>query len=258
MKHDLRAEIEDFIRRFQQEGRFAPMWRPPLLGVATVDAPRFAELRRAASPTHARPGDLLQGARSVLVFFLPFERAVVRSNLSGETASREWALAYLETNRLIVALGAHLRQVIERMGHAAADTPPTHNFDPDRLVSDWSHRHLAVIAGLGRFGLNRMLITRAGCCGRLGSLVTSAELEPDPVRREESCLYFYNGSCAGCVQRCVNGALTSHGFDRHRCYAMCLRNAALHQDLGLADVCGKCLVGVPCSWQDPVAHMDAT
>ncbi len=43
------------------------------------------------------------------------------------------------------------------------------------------------------------------------------------------------------------------GFDRFRCYDMCLKSGEQFEDLGLADVCGKCVVGLPCSHCDPVA-----
>ncbi|WP_338094171.1 hypothetical protein [Methanorbis furvi] len=37
----------------------------------------------------------------------------------------------------------------------------------------WSHRHFAVLAGLGTFGVNNMLITRMGCYGRVSSFAAS-------------------------------------------------------------------------------------
>ena len=52
--------------------------------------------------------------------------------------------------------------------------------------------------------------------------------------------------------RCVGDALSAERFDRKRCYAVCLHNEERHRELGKADVCGKCLAGVPCSFVDPV------
>jgi epoxyqueuosine reductase QueG len=204
------------------------------------------------SPTHLLPNDLLPNARSVVAFFIPFERSVAKSNVEGMLASREWATAYIETNALISAINEHLRQRLEAEGYAVAVTPPTHNFDPQKLISDWSHRHIAYIAGLGRFGLNNMLITESGCCGRFGSFVTDAEIAADGRIAAEMCLYRHDGSCLRCVERCANGALTKDRFDRWKCYEMCLRNEAAFQEIGKADVCGKCLVGLPCSFTNPV------
>ncbi|HOX00558.1 MAG TPA: epoxyqueuosine reductase [Deltaproteobacteria bacterium] len=225
----------------------------PLTGFASALDPLFQKLRKAVSPSHLLPEDLLPSAQSVVAFFIPFERAVARSNVSGGPASREWARAYVDTNRLIEGVNRHMAALFRLSGYGAAVTPATHNFDPARLLSDWSHRHVAYIAGLGRFGANHMLITEKGCCGRLGSFVTTLPLDGDERPRRESCLHLNGNPCLRCVGRCVGEALSPVGFDRAKCYAVCRENEERHRDLGKADVCGKCLVGLPCSWTDPVS-----
>jgi len=170
--------------------------------------------------------------------------SIARSNVPGEFASPQWPKAYLETNALICAVGLHMKQFIESEGY-------------ERLVSDWSHRHAAFVAGLGRFGLNNMLITESGCCGRAGSFLTSLKLPPDPRPKAEACLYHHNGSCERSVSRFVGGALFIENFYRHKCYQVCLKNEKKYVSLGKADVCGKCLVGVPCSFKNPVKEQDA-
>lgn len=253
MKQLVRGEIEGVVARRHEERRTTTRWLAPLVGFASASDPLFERFPQAVSPTHALPGDLLPDARTVIVWFVPFERSVALSNIPGTTASREWATAYVETNVLLAAIGARIVELFDSRGFAAFSPPPTHRFDRTRLVSDWSHRHAAVAAGLGAFGHHNMLITAAGCCGRLGSLVTTLEVEPDVRDGAEACLHRSGASCLRCVRRCVNDALHEDGFDRFRCYAMCLANGEVHSSLGTADVCGKCLVGVPCSFIDPVA-----
>ena len=186
MQKIIRDEIERFISHYQQT---VTRWRSPLIGFASTADPLFAQLRQAVSPTHLLPGDLLPNARTVIVFFIPFERSVATSNVEGMLASREWATAYIETNALIRAVNEQLKHRLEAEGYVTAVTPPTHSFDPQRLISDWSHRHIAYIAGLGRFGVNNMLITASGCCGRFGSFVTDAEIAADERIPAEACLY---------------------------------------------------------------------
>ncbi|OHD74746.1 MAG: hypothetical protein A2177_10305 [Spirochaetes bacterium RBG_13_68_11] len=253
MKQAIRNEIEGIVARRHEERRTATRWLAPLVGFASAADPLFERSKQVVSPTHALPGDLLPGARTVVVWFVPFERSVALSNIPGSAASREWAVAYVETNNLLAAIGARVAEFLHVRGHEASSPPPTHQFDRTRLVSDWSHRHAAVAAGLGAFGHHNMLITAAGCCGRLGSLATTLEVEPDVRGGEEACLHKSGASCLRCVRRCVNDALHESGFDRFRCYEMCLRNGGVHRGLGTADVCGKCLAGVPCSFGDPVA-----
>ena len=253
MKAEIRVEIEGLVSRRHEQRHTVTRWAAPIVGFAAADDPLFAASKQAVSPTHALPGDLLPGAKTVIVWFVPFERSVATSNIAGIVASREWADAYAETNVLLAAIGARLVELLEAGGHRAASPAPTHQFDRTRLVSDWSHRHAAVAAGLGAFGHHHMLITASGCCGRLGSLATTLALEPDPRHVGEACLHKAGRQCLRCVRRCVNEALHEDGFDRFRCYERCLRNGQRFRDLGLADVCGKCLAGVPCSFTDPMA-----
>lgn len=251
-KQRIRAEIRRLVVEHQQRPDMATQWRPALVGFASADDPLFEKLREVATPSHAHPRDLLPGARTVVAFFIPLDRSIAQRNIRSESASREWAQAYIETNTLIEEVGQHMQRLLGPGEDAVAVTPATHNFDAVRLVSDWSHRHVAFIAGLGRFGVNNMLITESGCCGRWGSFITSLELEPDARPEEESCLHRDDSSCLACVGRCPSEALSADGFDRQKCYATCLKNEERWQALGKADVCGKCLVGVPCTLGDPV------
>jgi epoxyqueuosine reductase QueG len=252
-KHGLTQALRTYVAAYADANRTETRWGTPLVGFADAADPLFAELKRVAAHDHALPSDLLSGARSVVSFFIPFQRDVALSNVEGRDASREWAVAYVETNKLIGEAGAHVKRLMEADGRERATAPPaTHNFDRQRLVSTWSHRHAAYIAGLGRFGLNNMLITSSGCCGRYGSLVTTCTFEPDAREDGEACLYRHDGSCARCASRCVGDALSTERFDRHACHRMLNWHEATDGPAAEADVCGKCLVGVPCSFTDPV------
>ncbi len=191
MKEKIVTEIELFTAQYQTENRTATGWAKPIVGFADAGDPIFKILRRAVSPAHLLPRELLPAAKTVIAFFLPFEKLVGRSNIKGELASQEWAVACVETNRLIEALGEHLKQFFAARNYYAVTTPATHNFDKEKLVSNWSHRHIAYAAGIGNFGLNNMLITERGCCGRIGSFVTDLSVTPDVPMNEEACLYRY-------------------------------------------------------------------
>jgi len=253
----LEAFIVAFVRREVAEAGTETRYRQPLVGFADAADPRFLELQEIAEPTHLLPGDLLPTARSVVSFFLPFAEEIVEANRArpGEVA-REWALAYVETNALINRIAQRLIAALAERGVKAAAEPATHNWDPVTLISRWSHKSVAAIAGLGSFGLHHMLITDAGCAGRFGSLVVDAALEPTsgpeaPTRLR--CRYLYDGSCQTCVQRCPVGALTETGLDKRRCYQRLLQVAERFRDLGLADVCGKCATG-PCAFEPAVGE----
>jgi len=247
-------EIVSFVEKARASGSFLTRWHEPLVGFADASDALFGRLREWTGTAHFLPHDLLPGARSVTAYFLPFEKGVSLSNRAGKYPSSQWARAYIETNALITSLNAHLTGILGGHGISTAEIPPTRNFDHQSLVSLWSHRHVAYIAGLGTFGANNMLITERGCCGRLGSLVITAECKPSSGPGYELCLSKNGGSCLACVRKCPSGALQEHSFDRRRCYSILMKNAGLYEKLGLADVCGKCLCNVPCSHTNPAGE----
>ncbi len=193
------------------------------------------------------PREVLPEAKTVVSYFLPFADGLVKGNRGPGPVSRDWGVSYVETNRLINRINQDLKALMETRGFSAATLPATHNFDEITLESGWSHRSSAYIAGLGRFGLNRMLIGPRGGAGRYGTFFISAELEPDRPAAEDYCLYNQNGGCQACLKACPVGALTLKGFDKHKCYAHLLANSQ-YLDLGtMADACGKCAVAGPCA-----------
>ncbi len=252
---ELRRLAVDFVAAYPSRQGEKPIWRRPLLATALVDR-RFERLREMAAPDHLLPGDLLPGARSVVVFFVPFTASLAEENHPGPFPCRNWGLAYQATNRLIEKLCGAIRDHLEKQGHRCALTPATHNFDPRRLMARWSHKHLAYLCGLGRFGINAQFITPAGCAGRLGSLATTAPLGDHPLVGEaELCLHKRGHDCLQCAARCPVQAVTLEGIDRRRCWKRLIFNLEKGPTLsGLESsthVCGKCQVNLPCSLAIP-------
>ena len=251
MEHRCIQIITDYVKNYPVIKETITSWQEPVVAFASAEDPLFLSLKDTISPSHALPRDLLTDAQTVITYFIPFPKNIVLSNHTGQTASQEWAKAYIETNQLILDLNLHIHNILLQQDYDSCILPATHNFDTKKLISDWSHRHVAFIAGLGKFGLNNMLITEKGCCGRLGSIISTLKLLPTLRSNLENCLHYRRGICKKCISRCVNDALTETSFDRQRCYNMCLQNAKNFSELGLADVCGKCLIHLPCSFTKP-------
>ena len=252
MKAPVVELIKTFVSDYNRGDLIQSEWKEPLVRFASAADSLFPKLKEITHPTHAVPSDFLPKAKTVIAYFLPFSTNIVRSNVQGRYSSPEWCAAYIETNELILRINTCLKEWFEARGYKGVLIPATHNWDVEKLISDWSHRSVAYIAGLGTFGLNNMLITEKGCCGRFGSFITDAEIPADDRPEGEACLHKYNGTCGVCVKRCVNDALKTDSFDRFACYEMCLENERQNRNLGYADVCGKCLVGLPCSERNPV------
>jgi len=244
-------EIEKLIKEFVFNHRNANLFREPVIKFADAKDKLFTQLKKL-HPFHVLPENLLSGVKTVIVYFIPFNKEIVYSNFKEKVSSKQWAKAYIFTNNLIEKLNIYIKNKLQKLNFATEAISGTHNFDKNLLVSYWSHRHAGYIAGLGKFGLNNMLITKMGCCGRLGSILTTLYLEPSKRDNIEYCLFKLNGNCQKCISRCQYKALTLNTFNRTLCYKVCLKNAKVHSSIGFADVCGKCCVNLPCSFKIPV------
>jgi epoxyqueuosine reductase QueG len=258
---ELRRMAERFVAdepaRLGTEG----WWRPPLLATAPVDE-RFDRLTQIAADDHLHPRDLLPTARAVIVFFIPFRKNLVRENQKGDRPCPNWGLAYVQTNDLIDRLSQRLGDRLNESGFRCGLTPATHNFNETKLMARWSHKHLGHLVNLGRFGTHCMLITPAGCTGRLGSLVTEAELGSHPlIETREACLLKAGKACGLCMEACPVNALKTNGFERRHCWERLKDNRAdldYFSDLPeTTHVCGKCAAMMPCSFGNPVARLEA-
>ncbi len=222
-------------------------YRKSIVGVADAHDPLFAKLKELVNPNHLTPRDLLPQAKAAISFFLPFSEEIVLANQKAHFVAREWAVAYIETNRLISEVCLRLSEAFQARGIASTWEGPTHNFDEVNLTSHWSHKHVAYICGLGSFGLHQMLITSVGCAGRIGSILIDSLITPsEKADLHRYCGYYQDGSCNWCLEVCPVSALTRERFDRQRCYKQLLKVNKFYSDLDLCDVCGKCAVG-PCA-----------
>ena len=107
--------------------------------------------------------------------------------------------------------------LLEKAGYVSTYMPTTYGMTlswpgnyrwdfpkPPRGFGPFSHKHAAVAAGLGRFGLNNLLLTpQHGSRQRLCSIITCAPLVADPPLRDPVCL---GEKCSRCLKSCPSGA----------------------------------------------------
>jgi epoxyqueuosine reductase len=126
-------------------------------------------------------------------------------------------------------------------------------------ISNWSERHLAYAAGLGTFSLSDGFITESGIAHRCGSVVTDLDIPTSPRNATgpyANCLYYVNGECGVCIQRCPAGAITEAGHDKIKCREY-LRKIGYRDVKGGYDIeksvsgCGLCQTKVPCEAVNP-------
>src|SRR4030042_1677366 len=199
-------------------------WGADLVGIASVE--RF----EGAPPGHG-PLDLMPRAKSVIVAGVRIPDPIV-----------DYDEYHLKMKEMAPELGiqASIENFYMQMGHYVEDmmlniiaiklanrleidwgkrSLPTPNAQHTGLghpvmgapMGFFSQRHAAVRAGLGEFGLSGLVITpQYGPRVRYVSIITEADLEPDPLLTEKVCL---RGKCGGsngpaCQQKCVNKAIS--------------------------------------------------
>lgn len=250
---DLRRILTENVSAYPARIQGRDWWRAPLLVTAVIDE-RFDVLPRIAADDHLLPRDLLPTAKSVVVFFVPFKPELLTANIDGEWAVHDWAQAYTDTNVMLGEMSQVLAAALDEKGYDSSVMPATKNFDPQKLMAPWSHKHLAHLAGLGRFGHNRQIITPVGSAGRMNSFVTEAPLPDRPLTTlAEHCLSKAGRECLVCATKCPVQALTEDEFARKRCWARLQLNAKKWPELDKAHVCGKCVADLPCTHVNPMA-----
>ncbi|WP_425058706.1 Epoxyqueuosine reductase [Sporomusa carbonis] len=221
----------------------AKIYDRPLVGVASAQDALFHELKEehVVGSDHLTPAEWLSTAKSVISYFLPFAKEVREANRQGDLPAREWLYARIEGEMVNNALRQFLVRFFEQSDFQAVSPGLEPRFTVVNGKSNWSERHIAYIAGLGTFSLNRSLITPAGAAGRLGSVIVSLELAPTPRRYQTYDEYCTK--CGGCIKRCPPQAIDDSGKNN----AVCARyldgtKARFKPRYG----CGKCQTGVPC------------
>jgi epoxyqueuosine reductase QueG len=245
--------VTEFVQCFNDNREGGAAWTDPVFAYADAKDPLFTQLKTIIGDHHKLPVEIMEDGRTVLTYFIPIKESISKSNIPGYFASEQWANAYLETIDLIKSINAGLVHLFELHGWKLAMTADNRSWDPETMQCNWSHRHAAYIAGLGTFGVHRGLITAKGVCGRIGTLITDAYIEPTKRPTAEYCLYKRNGSCRLCVAACPVGAIDiPDTYDNWSCKAVTDENAIHHESIGYADVCGKCMSGMPCSARNPI------
>ena len=233
-----------------------------VFSICRADDPGFYDIKRpeAVGEHHMLPTDWLCDAKSVISFFLPYNHEVVEANKKDPIEPAiEWLYTRVDGQRYLLALGARIKDALEEDGFKAVapytddrfimrvggpPQPGTENIPA--FSTNWSERHVGVVTGLGTFGLSTNFISRVGCAGRLISVVTDWETEPD-IRDYEDWLGYCN-RCGACIRKCPAQAHFKDkvGKDHGQCSAFIGKTCKKYEP---RYGCGKCQSGIPCEYQ---------
>lgn len=277
-KERVEAIIWDFvaasIKNSLQGGYSEPAFADPLVGFARGDDPLFADYKEHVGPFHWTPLEAFElaypgtgvdsGELSVVSWVLPQTSATKADNRQESTYPAErWARSRIFGEQFNVSLREHLVQHLTEQGYETLSPMLLSQWqrrDSERygFASTWSERHAAYACGLGTFGLCAGLITPAGKAMRLGSVITRLSLEPSPrpyTDHLQYCLFYSQGTCGKCIERCPAGAITEQGKDKQKCvqHLRPVTQNYVREQFGFEGYgCGLCQTGVPCESGIPV------
>jgi epoxyqueuosine reductase QueG len=260
-----------------------------LVGVASADSFEGA-------PKGFHPRDILPDARSVVVVavpllygivekckpFKPYETYIHPHTLKYGMPNREYGAQYVSLNAKLDRLVQDLGYALEEKGFYAFPvqaSSPTAGMGMEFSVSnqitleenmnkyrcgDISHRHAAVLAGIGEIGLNNMLMTpKYGPRVRLASVITDAPLFPDKPFSETLCRGKEDPQkCNLCIKCCpfnalpdckeaITSPLQYNIVDKFRCYAESGKSLQLVSGNWVHAICGICMKMCPIGKKHP-------
>ena len=198
-----------------------------LIGFAPVE-------RWENAPEGHRPRDFLPKAKSVIAFGMRISDAIVDYNdyHNHFTGRASWATApaprlnyakvvisniydymgHTVQDDLLSYLSTRIAWKLEEKGFQCMPMPTTgtpyvggREIELAQFFFPWSNRHAAVMAGLGEFGYNNIVLTpQYGPRIRFNSVITEAEFEYTSLLSEKVCL---RDECRKCLDVCTAGAI---------------------------------------------------
>ena len=257
----------------------------PLVGFADGDDDIFQDYKKIIGDFHLTPREALEkhleskdGSYkrplqvSVISYILPVTYET-RLGLRKETLipSLRWNHTRWHGQDFIYELSRYVVSLLESLGYRAV-APELVDFYklrnlPAGYTSNWSQRHVAYAAGLGTFSLNDGFITQKGMAMRCGSVVTDARIAASPRRCKDhlaNCLFYSDGSCQRCAERCPAGAISEKGHDKNKCVEFLnIKQKEILKELGREQGyigrylgCGLCQTKVPCEARIPPKTRD--
>lgn len=180
----LTTELKDFVMN---------------LGMADVGVAPVQRYERA--PEGHKPWEYLPGAKSVVTFAYRLNYGAINHL---PVTRNQYNQEFAAVNQILLSGSHKIARFLEDKGFESLAVGPEADIgDYARLKGDFSHKHSAVQCGLGKFGVNNLLLhpqyrTRI----RLSSVITVAELEYDTPLEQNVC-----DNCMKCVDICPAGAL---------------------------------------------------
>jgi epoxyqueuosine reductase QueG len=235
----------DMSKLTESVKQLAKQYGAVLVGVASIDRFDPMPPLHDAVPKGHHPKDFLPEARSVISIAQPILNPVMDGPAVLATREMEMIpshvkypylemlynqVGHLVQDRMLEFIGQLVGQYLMSYGYQAMIFPTTGLHPQVADLSDieiwegppkglaqkhspfrytfgpFSHRHAATRAGLGEFGYNNLVLTpQFGPRQRFNSIITDAELAPDPLIAQPICL---RDGCQLCLKACSMECIT--------------------------------------------------
>jgi epoxyqueuosine reductase QueG len=174
-----------------------------------IDKIGFGSVERLTGIPSADPSYLLPDAATVISLVGVNDRDAIRAYLAKEDQVA-YAADMTETYKRLFRTGRAIANYLSEKGHTSVNVVPNFSYreskEPYDMVPDFSHRYSAVAAGVGLMGWSGNLMTpEYGSAVHLGSVLTAASIESDPMLGENPC-----DQCKLCVAACPPGFMSSN------------------------------------------------
>ncbi len=251
---DIRQAIEELIKTKVKDIGRPDLFREPMVGFVSAKDPSVVNVKEIVGPWHDSPEDQLPGAKTIIAYTVPFTREVALDPGTSRFSGLIWSEAYILINKNFESISNDVADFLRTQGYEASTVKATNDYDPSDPVSSWSHRTMACAAGLGKFGMNRILMTSKGSAVRYCSLLTTAELEPSGPYTGPVCTGLDGGPCRLCLDACPVDALTrwyeGGKFDCQDLQEVYHDRMIEELSVDTAGTCGKCIAVCPMAYID--------
>lgn len=209
---------------------FAKSRGATLVGIAPIQ-------KLSKAPIGHQPKDFLPNAKNLISIALKINKSSI---LQLPKTMKEYKLSYDIANLKLNSIACETAGLLEDEGYEAVAIPASKPYNNEKLVGDISHKHVAVAAGLGRFGLNNLVLTpKHGPYVRFVTIITNAPLDPDKPLDRDVCL---GEKCSKCVKACPAEALKNPIYNSDEGWRINKKECYRYiHTVSSGDVCGLCI-----------------
>ncbi len=251
IKKRIIANVNAAVKEYETLPECSTRFGTPIISYVSVHHPLFMHFFESGRSLH--PKQIYRPGNTAIVFFLPYDEKVAKSNLGGEMPSKEWTNAYFDSMKLCMTLNRIISDTLDEVGrlHSPANIPT--DWQEEVFREEWSQKLAGFAAGLGRFGIAGSFHTEVGFAGRLSTVLVDADyaiLDEDEIATldlENVLPYIDSDSkylgaedvrvSQNAIDSCPANAISSIGIDKAKCQQHCKK---INKVTPSPEVCGKC------------------